>query len=125
MTVSRRQIAWFALGAALAGVVLALVFAVFTSASKSTEIRDSQQKNSPLINKTNRAVQNTNKALRIVQGCTTPGERCYERAQRQTADAVSNINRVVIIAAACASEPGTHSVEEIQACVIARLADEP
>lgn len=61
--------------------------------------------------------------LQLIRSCTTPGLACYDRGQARTADAVADINRVVILAAACASQHGTHSVTQIQACVIRGLAE--
>lgn len=65
--------------------------------------------------------------LRTIQSCTQPSGECYQRGRRSTAQAVSNINRVVILAAACASGlPSGLSVDvrqtRIQSCVISRLA---
>lgn len=115
MTVSRRYIALFVLGALGAALLMAVLVAVFTSATKSTQIRDTQETNSPLI-------LNTNRTLAIIEGCTTPGRDCYERGQKQLRSAITDINRVSVIAAACASGPSEVSVEDIQSCVIARLA---
>jgi hypothetical protein len=109
-----RAIATFALGALVAALVLTLVTAVLTSATKSTEIRDQQEQNSPLI-------ENTDQTLKIIEGCTTPGRACYERGQRQLATAVGDINRVVVLAAACASGSQTRTEAEIQACILKRL----
>ena len=51
-----------------------------------------------------------------IQSCTTPGEPCYERAQAQQRAAVSSINQVAIVAAACGAEhPG--DVKATQTCV--------
>lgn len=63
--------------------------------------------------------------LDAIKSCTQPGGECYERSQRRTASAVSDINRVVILAAACAvGKTGTEKQIEvaIQACVIDHLA---
>jgi hypothetical protein len=109
-----KAIATFALGALVAALVLALVTAVLTSATKSTEIRDQQEQNSPLI-------ENTDQTLQIIEGCTTPGRACYERGQRQLAKAVGDINRVVVLAAACASGPVARTEAEIRACVLKQL----
>jgi hypothetical protein len=58
----------------------------------------------------------------IIRDCTIPSGKCYQRGKQQTASAVSSINRVVILAAACASRAPGQSVAEIQSCVINRLA---
>lgn len=65
--------------------------------------------------------------LTTIRDCTQPSGECYLRGKRQTADAVSNINTVIILAAACsAGLPPNLSVEQrqtdISTCVIDRLA---
>lgn len=65
--------------------------------------------------------------LRTIEDCTQPTGACYRRGQEQTANAVSSINQVVILAAACASglPQGLTIVARqsaIQSCVITRLA---
>jgi hypothetical protein len=60
----------------------------------------------------------------LIKSCTTPGESCYERGQRQTGDAVASINRVIIASASCAvGQTGTPAQIEdaIRACVVIRL----
>lgn len=57
-----------------------------------------------------------------IESCTTPGRPCFERGQRQTASAIETINRVTILAAACADQPRRQTVEQIQFCVLRRLA---
>jgi hypothetical protein len=111
-----RQVTWFLTGMGLAAFVVVLVFAVFTAASKSTEIRDQQQTNTPLLISTNRTLQ-------IVEDCTTPGQPCYDRGQERLASAIADINQVSIYAAACADQPRRQSVEQIQSCVISKLAE--
>jgi hypothetical protein len=67
-------------------------------------------------------LQSANAAARSAQ---ETGEPCFERSQRHTASAVSSINRVVILAAACAvGRTGTVAEiqTQIQACVINGLA---
>lgn len=67
---------------------------------------------------------------RTVRDCVTPGGECFERGQEQTADAVGDINRVAVIAAACATSlpEGISQQRRVfltQSCVIQRLADKP
>lgn len=113
---TRRSWAIFFLGMAVFGVLLLLVFGIITAATKSTEIRDTQEQRAP-FNEAN------DETLRIIKGCTTPGMRCYERTQRQTARAVGDVNRVIVLAAACASGSTIRTQVEIQACVLRGLAD--
>lgn len=56
-----------------------------------------------------------------IKSCTTPGEPCSERGQRQTARAVGDINKVVVLAAACADQPNVQTRTEIQACIVRAL----
>lgn len=117
MSPRTRSLLIFVIGMGVTAILVLLIGAVITSATKSTQIRDQQQQNSPLI-------ANSDETLQLIKACTTPGLRCYERGQRQLADAVGNVNRVVVLAAACASGPVTKSEAEIQACVIERLSNQ-
>ena len=107
----------FIVGAAVVAFVLLITVAIFGGAETTSDIRDTQQQNSPLI-------RNTDRTLQRVLSCTSPGKRCYERGQRQTAKAVGDINRVIILAAACAPlTPG--DVDAITACVVDGLSKKP
>lgn len=97
-------------------LAILLGFAAYTSYTSSRSlqaIEDGQKSGHTLLN--------------TINDCTQPTGKCYKRGQRRTASAVSSINQVVILAAACASglPPGL-TVEsrqaEIQTCVINRLA---
>lgn len=62
-----------------------------------------------------------------INGCVDPEGSCYKQGQRRTAGAVADINRVVILAAACSVglSPDVTVVERqaaIQSCVLERLA---
>ena len=60
------------------------------------------------------------KTANQIESCTTPGRVCYERSQSQTRDAVSSINEVAVVAAACgAAHPG--DVKATRVCVDAGL----
>jgi hypothetical protein len=108
MNTQRRGL-WYALIGVLVGaLVVIVIFRVAQTADLVTEIRHSQITN--------------HQTLHAIKSCTKPDGRCYKRGQKQTARAVSNINRVVILAAACASQEPGQSVARIQACVINRLA---
>jgi hypothetical protein len=110
-----KQWAIFILGMALSAVVTIFLVAVIVSATKSTQIRDTQETNTEKSDA-------RDEVLDRIRNCTTPGRPCYDRGQRQLAKAVGDVNRVVILAAACASKPFEQSVEAIQACVVDGLA---
>lgn len=59
-----------------------------------------------------------------IKSCTSTDGECAKRNRKQTADLVADINRISIIAAACADQPAQQTVEQIQSCVIAKLAAE-
>lgn len=72
-------------------------------------------------------LETSKKTLAAIRSCTTPGRKCYDAGQKRTAAAVGDINRVVILAAACSSGlPEGLSVGDrqarIQTCVINRLS---
>lgn len=112
-----RQLLTAIIAGGLGLLVIIAVASVCISAVTASKIRETQTKNSPLL-------VSTNKTLQIIEDCTTPGMPCYDRGQAATASAIGDINRVAIIAAACASGPVEVSVAEITNCVIGRLAAE-
>lgn len=119
----QNRIAWGIASVTSALLVVIVVTAVLVSAAKSSAIRDAQVSNT-------RTLDNTALTLQLIQSCTTPGEKCYEDAQARTAKAVGDINRVVVLAAACSvgldpqlEVPARQSA--IQACVIDRLSAKP
>lgn len=95
-----RRGAWFVIGALMALVVLLAVSAIFQTRQSSVRNQET---------------------LRIVKGCTTPGSDCYDRGVRQTARAVADINRVVVLAASCADQPDVQTTDEIEACILREL----
>jgi hypothetical protein len=119
MNVTRRQKLIVALVTAVAVLIMVAVTAVVISAVKSTSIRETQTENTALI-------ENTSKTLEIMQGCTTPGEECFDRGQERTAELVagltSDLTRVSAYAAACADHVGVQTEDEIFACIVRRLA---
>jgi hypothetical protein len=107
-TARRRAIAWFMIGTLTAALVILAFYALLSMRVVLDNVRGAQNDA--------RAT-----SARIVD-CTSPGRDCFERGQKQTAEAVASINRVAVLAAACADKPRRQTVEQIQACVIAELA---
>lgn len=104
----------------IALVVLFTVGLLVTVAWTTVTIRESQVANTE-------ARKSSDRTLAAIQDCTQPNGKCYRRGQSQTADAVGNINRVVILAAACSVGLDQRlSVGDrqaaIQQCVIDRLS---
>lgn len=99
-TDQRKTAAWTCIGILIACLTLTTLYAIFSTrelAERNTQVLDT------------------------VRSCTTPGKACYEENRKRTADVVTDINRVSLLAAACADAPHTQTVEQIQLCVLQRL----
>lgn len=112
----RRQILGAVVGLC-AGLVIVLLVVVIIS------IRTTQLEGTPLGKK---LLASSDRVL----DCTEPTGQCYKDSQAQTAKAVGDINRVVILASACSigldpKMPVVARQNVIQACVIERLAEPP
>lgn len=106
---ARHRPALGALTGVLVGIILLTVVTMLVRTWALTDqIREAQKGNVSTV--------------QLIRDCTTPGRRCYERSQKTTGDAVASINRVSVYAAACADRPRRQTVEQIQSCVIDRLA---
>jgi hypothetical protein len=119
-TRTRRQVGGAILGVCIGGLVILVLALMVRTWSLTDQIRAGQIENT-------HARESSDRTLQAVRSCTTPGQSCYDRGQSQTAKAVGDINRVVILAAACSSSlPAGLSVSDrqsrIQQCVIDRLA---
>jgi len=108
MNPKARNLTWALVALLVAGIVVLQLVATLIGTDNTTTIRQAQHDNA--------------ETLRLIRSCTTPGKECFDRGQKQTAGAVADINRVAIFAAACADRPAQQTVEQIQSCVIARLA---
>jgi hypothetical protein len=82
------------------GIALALLLLV--TAIIVGQIRHQQVQSYGTLQSANAAARSAQETGDAIHSCVTPGEPCFERSQRHTASAVSSINRVVILAAACA-----------------------
>lgn len=113
--------------AALITVGILVLYLAIVGTAGIVLIRNQQVQNTGVVASTNNAARDARNTSMAVRSCVTPGQPCFERAQKQTAGAVANINRVVILAAACAvGKTGTTAEIEaaIQSCVIDGLARE-
>lgn len=120
MNPSHRPAAWAALYVLLAVTFVAMVLLIARTYTVTSDIRGSQVENT-------KARKSSDATLDAVRSCTTPGRKCFEAGKQQTAGAVANINRVVILAAACSVGLDPHMrvadrQDAIQSCVIDRLA---
>ena len=113
---ARRRILGALAGVAV-GVLLVLLIALLVRTwTLADEIREAQKVNTGTLT-------TSEKTLDRINDCTTPGRKCYDKGQTRTAKAVGDINRVIVLAAACADKPQRQTVVDIQNCVIAELAD--
>lgn len=110
MTHPRRQIFGAVVGTLLGVVVVSVLWLLVQTYAVSAATRDTQ--------KTNRDTFTT------IEDCTTPGRSCFEDAMKRQRAAIEDVNRVSIVAAACADRDDTQTVREIQACVLAALKPE-
>lgn len=108
MNTNTRTFAWVIVCLLAAALTVTLLTATIVGADNTNTIRQSQRDNA--------------EALYLIRSCTTPGMECFDRGQKQTADAVADINRVAVYAAACADKPGVQGRSEIFACVVRALA---
>ena len=59
-----------------------------------------------------------------VESCTTPTGKCYRDNRNRTNTVVMDINRVSILAAACADRDDTQTAAQIRKCVLDQLERE-
>jgi hypothetical protein len=55
-----------------------------------------------------------------IESCTSPGGECYQRGQKQTGEAVENINKFVIWAAECSNDGEPDPV--VERCIKQKFA---
>lgn len=120
MNPSKRPAIYVLFAVAVAVLVMGFAAMFVRQATLTAQIRDTQVTNT-------RARESSDKVLTTIEDCTQPAGKCYQRGQKQTAAAVGDINRVVILASACSVGLDSRlSVAErqtaIQSCVIERLA---
>jgi hypothetical protein len=116
----------------VATALVLILVTLFRVGDVIDEIRATQQSGSPAVKAATDAAESAQEAAESskatndqILDCLQPTGVCYQDSQQRTAALVTNFNRVVIYAAACASGPVKLTVEEIQACVIGRLAQDP
>jgi hypothetical protein len=105
-----RTFGWVLIALLVAALTVTMLTATIVGADNTNIIRQAQRDNA--------------ETLRLIRSCTTPGQECFDRGQERTANVVADINRVAVFAAACADKPRRQTVQQIQSCVIARLAAE-
>lgn len=121
---SRRWVAGGVFYGALAIIALLVTFAVVQTFGLVSQVRETQQGNASVLKSAQAAAESAEKGTDRIEDCTTPGRKCYDDGQKQTAQYLSDLNRVIAYAAACADQAGVQTEAEVYACVIQRLADD-
>jgi uncharacterized Ntn-hydrolase superfamily protein len=125
-TPTRRHAAWFVIGCAGMALLMSVLYINLQAAHTTDAIRSTQQTNTAINVNQTRLLRQITRVSKRIRSCTTPGQPCFTDAQKRTGDAVASINRVVILAAACAvGQTGTvpEIKSAIQTCVINGLAN--
>lgn len=114
MTTNRRRLAWAIISVTIALTMIAIITAVFVSATKSTAVREAQVRNT-------KTLDNTDRTLSILLDCTTPEGECYKRGQESQKRAIDDITVIAAAAAACANQPTNTTVRAVLDCTLAEL----
>lgn len=122
-TPRRRTAGWVLLSVTAAVVILGLVTLLVSTWQIADEVRNTQIEGTPTGKK---LVASADRIL----DCTSPEGQCFKDGQKRTANAVGDINRVIVLAAACSVGLNPEwSVSRrqtaIQTCVIDRLSRQP
>lgn len=122
----KAAVASFATRSFILFVGISLGLLLIFSAVTVSQIRGQQVSSAGTLKSADKAAQAAEQTANEIHSCVTPGQPCYERSQKQTGAAVSTINRVIILAAACAADLPPHlTVDQretrITACVTDRL----
>lgn len=119
-TPRRRTAGWVLLSVCAVAFILGTVATVASTRQAVDEVRRTQLEGTPL------GKQLAKSADRILD-CTDSTGECYKRNERRTAQVVGDLNRVIVLAAACSVglDPN-FTVDQrqiaIQGCVLDRLA---
>lgn len=113
----RRLILGTLAGVGLGVVIVMLLAMLIRTWTLTDSVRATQLEGTPLGKKL------YDQAERI-ESCTSTNGECAKRNRQATADSIADINKITLYAAACADQTGQQTVEEIQSCVIGKLAAE-
>lgn len=115
-----RRVGWAIVYLCVAVVIIGTVGVLVRITTLTEAVRDTQLEGTPTGKK---LVASADRIL----DCTEPQGQCFKRSQERTAKAVGDINRVIVLAAACSVglDRGMTVDQrqiQIQQCVIDRLA---
>lgn len=119
--------------AVMVTAVIVLLVVVLSRVSDVVQaIRDTQQSGSPAVKAATSAATSAQDAAEASQAtndqildCLTPEGLCYQRGQQQTIDTLASVQRIIVLAAACAVDvTGSESVVEREAAITACVTDQ-
>ena len=122
-TPRRRTAGWVLLSVTAAAVILGVIVTLVSTWQIADEVRETQLEGTPTGQK---LLESSERVL----DCTSPEGQCFKDGQKRTANAVGDINRVIVLAAACsvgldAEWSVSRRQTAIQTCVIERLSRKP
>jgi hypothetical protein len=107
---TKRKVNGAVFGLAAGSALVLLVFYIVQTYALASTIRENQKLNV----KTNE----------LIASCVTPDGKCAQDGAKRTGEAVANIGRLSIYAAACADTPGVQGAPAIERCVKGLLAED-
>ena len=106
--VGGRQLLGLLVGVAVGCLIVLVLIVLLQTRQLTGAIREAQKPNVA--------------TLSLIEDCTSPDGECFRRGQDDTAAAVADVNRITILASACASRPGAQSAAQVESCVLRLLA---
>lgn len=102
------------------GIFLAVTTYQLVDAVRDTQVSNTRRAELDRIRdeQTAAAARDAARSAERIEDCTTPGRQCFDDAQKRIGRTVGTINRYALAAAACADQPQTQTVEEIQRCIL-------
>jgi hypothetical protein len=100
---------------------LAVVLLIAALAISNVVLVMRQSSNSTKTDTTLQNTQELKRALHILIDCTTVGHPCNERGQKATANAVSQLGRISVLASSCAATLPNPTPGNVERCVLAHL----
>ena len=120
-----RQVLHVIGGLATGVLVVGAVFLAVTTYQLVDAVRDTQVSNTARAQidrardeQTAATARDAARSAERIEDCTTPGRPCFDDAQVRLGRTVGSINRYALAAAACADQPRTQTVDEIQTCIL-------
>lgn len=104
----------------IGGIFLAVTTYQLVDAVRDTQVTNVQRADIDRARdeRTAATARDAARSAERIEDCTTPGRPCFDDAQKRLGRTVGSINRYALAAAACADQPQTQTVDEIQNCIL-------